>query len=72
MYPPTIHNMPTPSSRPQKIAALQLLKRHGIMRLSDLMASPTLARLVNQGLVARPSRGLYELADVEMEARTGR
>lgn len=62
-----------PISRPldQKKTALRLLKRHGIMRLSDLMVQgiypPTLARLVEQGIVARPSRGLYELANAEVE-----
>jgi predicted transcriptional regulator of viral defense system len=55
----------------QKKTVLKLLERHGIMRLSDLMARgihpPTLARLVEQGVLARPSRGLYELADAEVE-----
>ena len=41
------------------------------MRLSELMAQgihpPTLARLVEQDIVARPSRGLYELADAEVD-----
>ena len=63
--------MPKTQSRSQRQTVLELLERHGIMRLSDLMAHgiypPTLARLVNEGVVARPSRGLYELADAEVE-----
>jgi predicted transcriptional regulator of viral defense system len=63
--------MPKTQSRSQRQTALELLERHGIMRLSDLMAHgihpPTIARLVNEGVVARPSRGLYELADAEVE-----
>lgn len=55
----------------QRKAALTLLERHGIMRLSDLAAHgvdpPTLARLVGEGLVSRPSRGLYELAGAPFE-----
>ena len=67
--------MPTARPPSQKKTALKLLERHGIMRLSDLMAQgihpPTLARLVEQGVLARPSRGLYELADAEVEAAHG-
>jgi len=63
--------MPTVRPRSQKKMALKLLERHGIMRLSDFMAHgidpPTLARLVEQGVLTRPSRGLYELADAEVE-----
>lgn len=59
----------------QKSTALQLLRRHGIMRLRDLAAQgvhpPTLARLVDQGTIIRPSRGLYELADAEISAEHG-
>jgi predicted transcriptional regulator of viral defense system len=66
-----------PAARPpgQKKLALKLLKRHGTMRLSDLMAHgihpPTLARLVAQEVLAQPSRGLYELADAEVELNHG-
>jgi len=41
------------------------------MRPSDFMAHgihpPTLARLVEEGVLVRRSRGLYELADAEVE-----
>ncbi len=71
MYLPNIHNMPMSRPLDQRKTALRLLKRRGIMRLSELMVEgihpPTLARLVEQGVVARPSRGLYELADAEVE-----
>ena len=59
----------------QRKTALRLLERNGIMRLSDLMAQgvdpPTLSRLVNEGAVIRPSRGLYELADAEFHLSHG-
>lgn len=59
----------------QRQTALRLLEHNGIMRLSDLMAQgvdpPTLSRLVNEGAVIRPSRGLYELADAEFHLSHG-
>ena len=59
------------SAKNQQQQALKLLERHGMMRLSELMAHgihpPTLARLVEKGEVVRPARGLYELADREIE-----
>jgi predicted transcriptional regulator of viral defense system len=62
----------TPS---QRKTALSLLERNGIMRLSDLIAQgvdpPTLSRLVNEGAVIRPSRGLYELAGGEFHLSHG-
>jgi predicted transcriptional regulator of viral defense system len=58
-------------SRSQRQTALELLEHHGIMRLSELVAHgihpPTLARLVEEGVVLRPSRGLYECADAEID-----
>src|SRR3954452_13959092 len=61
--------MPGHSTQRQK--ALGLLERHGIMRLSDLMGHgihpPTLARLVEEGLVVRASRGLYERSYAEFD-----
>jgi predicted transcriptional regulator of viral defense system len=59
------------ATRSQRKSALALLERYGIMRLSDFAAQgvdpPTLARLVAEGLVTRPSRGLYELAGAPFE-----
>jgi len=61
-------------SRPttQQELAFCLLQQHGIMRQSDLQRrgiNPgTLARLVDAGLLHRPSRGLYELADADIDA----
>lgn len=63
--------MPSARRPSQKRAALKLLERHGIMRQSDFVAHgidpPTLARLVEQGVLTRPSRGLYEFANAEFE-----
>ena len=57
---------------PQRELAVSLLEQHGIMRLSDLKGfgvnPATLSRLVEQGILHRPSRGLYELAEAEIEA----
>ncbi|GLS39374.1 transcriptional regulator [Mesorhizobium tianshanense] len=56
----------------QRDLAVSLIARHGIMRQSDLKSHgvnpATLARLVEQGVLHRPSRGLYELADADIEA----
>ncbi|MGI9506711.1 MAG: type IV toxin-antitoxin system AbiEi family antitoxin domain-containing protein [Geminicoccaceae bacterium] len=50
---------------------VDLLEQHGILRLSDFRrrgVNPlTLSRLVDQGILRRPSRGLYELADAEID-----
>lgn len=47
-----------------------LLRQKGIMRLMELKAhgihAPALARMVEAGEIARPARGLYELADAEV------
>lgn len=55
----------------QRDLAVSLIERHGIMRLSDLkdcgVNPATLARLVEEGVLYRPSRGLYELAGVDIE-----
>ena len=52
--------------------AVELLKQHGIMRrgeLSDAGVHPqTLARLVEDGILIRAARGLYELADADTTA----
>jgi predicted transcriptional regulator of viral defense system len=56
----------------QKSRALALLKTRGMLRLKDFIAAniepETLARLVRDGQVARPARGLYQLADLSVEA----
>lgn len=56
---------------PQKDLVINLLEQHGTLRLSDLKGHgvnpATLARLVEQGLLRRPSRGLYELADTDLD-----
>lgn len=56
----------------QKGRALQLLESKGILRLRDFLAEEinqeTLARLVREGQVIRPSRGLYQLSDVPVDA----
>jgi len=57
----------------QRDRALTLLGKRGIMRLADLNAAgvhaASLARLVEDGVVVRAGRGLYELAgaDVSMD-----
>ena len=67
--------MPAAEPRSQRKLALDLLGRHKIRRLTDLVAEgvhpPTVARLVAEGTVVRPSRGLYELADAEVELAHG-
>jgi predicted transcriptional regulator of viral defense system len=66
---PTFYNMA--SSPSQKDRTLDLLERHGVMRLSELkrrgVHPPTLSRLVKEGLVSRSSRGIYQLANTEIE-----
>lgn len=56
----------------QRDLAVRLLEQHGIMRLSDLKGQgvnpATLSRLIDQGVLQRPSRGLYELAGADIEA----
>jgi len=56
----------------QRDLAVRLLERHGIMRLSDLKGQgvnpATLSRLIDQGVLQRPSRGLYELVDADVDA----
>lgn len=62
---PTFRNMPTTARLAQRDLALDLLARHGTLRLSDLKSHgvhpPTLARLVEEGVLHQPSRGLYEI-----------
>ncbi|TPL02150.1 type IV toxin-antitoxin system AbiEi family antitoxin domain-containing protein [Mesorhizobium sp. B2-4-16] len=55
----------------QRDLAVQLIERQGIMRLSDLkrrgINPATLARLVDEGVLQRPLRGLYEIAGAEVD-----
>jgi predicted transcriptional regulator of viral defense system len=57
----------------QRTQALKLLGARPMMRLKDFAAHgvgpETLARLVRDGIVARPARGLYQLADGAPDAR---
>lgn len=63
--------MADPVKTSQRDLAVQLVEHHGIMRLSDLkrrgVNPATLARLVDEGVLQRPSRGLYERADVDVD-----
>ncbi|WP_421694423.1 type IV toxin-antitoxin system AbiEi family antitoxin domain-containing protein [Aestuariivirga sp.] len=56
----------------QRAQALKLLKTCPMMRLKDFaargIAPETLARLVRDGEVVRPARGLYQLADSSGDA----
>ena len=56
----------------QRTRALDLLKARGMLRLRDFIAEgiepETLARLVREGQVIRPARGLYQLPDTQIEA----
>lgn len=60
------------STSAQRIRALDLLKARGMLRLKDFVAEgigpETLARLVREGVVVRPARGLYQLSDTQVEA----
>lgn len=57
----------------QRAQALKLLGARSMMRLKDFTArgisAETLARLVRDGLVVRPARGLYQLASGPVDAR---
>lgn len=56
----------------QKTRALDLLKAKGMLRLKDFIAenieAETLARLVRDGQVIRPARGLYQLPNAQVDA----
>jgi predicted transcriptional regulator of viral defense system len=65
----TFHHMSETFTQRERV--LQLLGRHGILRLSELKAhgvhAPTLSRLVEEGLILRSSRGLYQLSDADVD-----
>jgi predicted transcriptional regulator of viral defense system len=56
----------------QRALALDLLKARGMLRLKDFVAEgigpETLARLLREQVVARPTRGLYELSGMRVAA----
>lgn len=60
------------ASRTQGERARSLLAQHGMMRTSELeaqgVAAATLTRLLSDGIVMRLSRGLYQLADAELDS----
>jgi predicted transcriptional regulator of viral defense system len=51
--------------------AIELLKQRGMLRQKEFVAAgiapQTLARLVEEGAIMRPARGLYQLADAALE-----
>lgn len=57
----------------QRAQALELLNARSMMRLKDFAAlgigPETLARLIREGIVVRPARGLYQLAEGAADAR---
>lgn len=61
-----------PAPTTQRDRALALLKARGMLRLKDFVAAgiapETLARLVRDELVVRPARGMYQLADAQVDA----
>lgn len=62
-----------PTTNTQRAHALELLRARSMMRLKDFAARgigpETLARLVRDGVVVRPARGLYQLAEGPADAR---
>lgn len=62
-----------PATTTQRAHALELLGTQSMMRLRDFAAHgigpETLARLVRDGVVVRPARGLYQLAAGSADAR---
>lgn len=57
----------------QRARVLELLSTQPMMRLKDFtvhgIGPETLARLLREGVVVRPARGLYQLADAPADAR---
>ena len=62
--------MPSKAEKTQKEIAIVLLKKRGIMRRADLeqagVHGQTLARMVDEGVLLRPSRGVYQLAEADI------
>ena len=61
-------NTPTP---PQREQALSLLRSKGMMRLREFgqagITAATISRLVQEGAILRLARGLYQLAEAEID-----
>jgi len=61
----------SPSSIPQRDKALSLLRSRGMMRLREFVESgitpATISRLERGGVVVRLARGLYQLADADLD-----
>jgi predicted transcriptional regulator of viral defense system len=72
---PIVQETSQPAALPvaQGRRAQDLLRVRGLLRLKDFVqagiAPEVLARLVRDGVVVRPARGLYQLADAEPDAR---
>lgn len=64
---PRKYNMPNTQAE----RARRLLAQHGMMRIRELaaegVAATTVARLLADGVVLRLSRGLYQLADADLD-----
>jgi predicted transcriptional regulator of viral defense system len=56
----------------QQDRALELLRRQGMVRLSEFtkagIAAATLSRMVRKDMVFQPGRGLYQLPDADVDA----
>ena len=61
-----------PQARPQREIARDLLAARGILRLAELrnagVTAATVSRMEKDGEVLRLARGLYQLADAELDA----
>lgn len=70
--PISIGNLLLAITNTQRAHALKLLGARSSMRLKDFSAHrigpETRARLVRDGIVVRPARGLYQLADGAVDA----
>ena len=70
---PSRGNLTLAITSTQRAQALDLLGARSMMRLKDFAAHgigpETLARMVRDGIVVRPARGLYQLADGAADAR---
>ena len=62
----------TRATQTQEQRAISLLGQHGMARLSELkkagITAATLSRMTDKGILNRLGRGLYQLADAELDA----